>query len=29
MARQDFEDTLDLINGYSEEEIQKKYQEKY
>ena len=29
MASQDFEDTLDLINGYSEEEIQKKYQEKY
>ena len=29
MARQDFEDTLDLINGYSEEEIQKKYREKY
>ncbi len=29
MARQDFEDTLDYINGYSEEEIQKKYREKY
>ena len=25
MANQDFEDTLDLINGYSEEEIMKKY----
>ena len=29
MARQDFEETLDYMNGYTEEEIQKKYREKY
>ncbi len=25
MSREDFEDTLDRINGYTEEEIQAKY----